>query len=536
MLDEYMKIAHAQMVRAVEAQEMHELLIKLPAPELQKIASLGSVKAAIGSCDGDTFLEKFKGTELMQKAIALVEQELQLDAMDIQRREQRRNEAPESSIWDAQDKLRLQKRLLELELAKMQMGVQSPEQQAAEYSAQQEPQAQAETQPVQQQQAAQAKQEQAPPKEEKPDLQVKAALLDTAIAGLAGASKAEEANQPVVGGAVRGGLGWLGGATAGGMLGAAATNGHPLATGAGYFGGGLLGYKTLTDRYNVKKTPAYAEAAKTAFAVTEKGHQFDAAMNELKARHGAEMQALQDHFSGGRFGGTDEAREHIVTQGGAQPSGAGERLLNLIRFGGILGTGPADTGVRHHEYTAKKHQKGENAYNPLGGLMTPSKHETGGTREYLGAYNLPEEGHAAGKLAAVESFGRKLAHSDMGKLALAMPSLAGLGGFISKNPGLAGAAGGAALGAGAGALAGGPDHRLSGALGGAALGAAGGGMAGGTAGRMVAGQTAGAAATNTLRSGLNAGMRGMNRVAPGMANTTQNLNQTGHDVLTRLMG
>jgi len=152
--------------------------------------------------------------------------------------------------------------------------------------------------------------------------------------------------------------------------------------------------KTASDALFAKNLGALA---KVGFAVTQKGHEYDAAVNEMKARHGAELQALHDHFSGGRFGLTDEGRRHIADQGGAQPSGAVERLVNLIRFGG---TGmDNDAMVRHHEYTARKHQEGSNAWNPFGGMLTPSKHEVGGDRRGMGAYKskapeMPKEGSA----------------------------------------------------------------------------------------------------------------------------------------------
>lgn len=120
--------------------------------------------------------------------------------------------------------------------------------------------------------------------------------------------------------------------------------------------------------------------SKVGFAVTQRGHDFDAAMHEMKARHMAEQMALHDHFSGGRFGLSDEAKEQI----GGPEKGTIERLVDIVRFGGHeqgLGGDP-----RHHEYVAAKHREGKNAWNPLGGIATPSKHEVGGHPIAYGAY------------------------------------------------------------------------------------------------------------------------------------------------------
>lgn len=158
-------------------------------------------------------------------------------------------------------------------------------------------------------------------------------------------------------------------------------------------------------------------------------------------------------------------------------------------------------------------------------------------------------GGVVGKTASKEKTAHLLAIGDaagrlMAKTALAIPAgLSGMAGkalgWAAKNPGTAGSIAGAGLGAAGGALAGGPDHRLSGALGGATLGAGVGGMGAGTLGRMHAGQGLGQAATNTVRSTLNTGMRGVNAVTGGsgrLSTLAQNVNQRGHDLLSGVGG
>lgn len=171
MLEAFMKVAQEQALRQKEAQEMHELLMKLPVEDLKKLASGMSIKEAcgmVGPNEGDGFLDRFKGTPLLAQALQLMEQELKLDAMDLERREQQNQMSLSSdNIWTQRDKLRLQKRLLELELAKQQNGGQEQEQAPAPSPEQAAPPAEAQAP------AAPAPEK---PKEE-PALSVKAAAF-----------------------------------------------------------------------------------------------------------------------------------------------------------------------------------------------------------------------------------------------------------------------------------------------------------------------------------------------------------------------
>jgi hypothetical protein len=108
------------------------------------------------------------------------------------------------------------------------------------------------------------------------------------------------------------------------------------------------------------------EVEKKAFAVTEKGHAFDAERAKLRGEAGAkEMELSQRHHA----------------MGSATRKG---NVLNALRFGTM------SHEPRHEEYVEKKHRAGKNAYNPFGGLLTPSKHEKGGTRFLYGEH---ETGH-----------------------------------------------------------------------------------------------------------------------------------------------
>jgi hypothetical protein len=131
-----------------------------------------------------------------------------------------------------------------------------------------------------------------------------------------------------------------------------------------------------------------ARFKKLSFAITQTGHDFDAKLNEMKARHVAERMALGEEFGAHRFGGDAEVP--------AEAGGAAERLLNIARFGTSELAAGGDP--RHLEYTAAKHREGSNAWNPFGGMLTPSSHETGGTQLQYGKYHNPEgKGAPAGK-------------------------------------------------------------------------------------------------------------------------------------------
>ena len=142
MLDEFLQVAYETQTRKQAEYELVGLLKELPDLELRKIASgtpvsdlygyLGRAKQAYSSppetCskEGDadmTFLDRFKGSPLFEQAMALEQQELEAEMQDIQRRQQERaEEKAMPRLWDLKDQIRLKKRLLELQLARQEMG------------------------------------------------------------------------------------------------------------------------------------------------------------------------------------------------------------------------------------------------------------------------------------------------------------------------------------------------------------------------------------------------------------------------------
>ena len=126
MIDSFLKVAYAHEVKRQGQAELTDLLKNFSSAELRKLAEGTPVVDALDKiagfgCDGDggTFLDRFKGTPLLDQAIALEQEELQADMLEQQKREQRRAEQQgEDSVYDMKDKIRLKKRMLELELAK----------------------------------------------------------------------------------------------------------------------------------------------------------------------------------------------------------------------------------------------------------------------------------------------------------------------------------------------------------------------------------------------------------------------------------
>lgn len=175
------------------------------------------------------------------------------------------------------------------------------------------------------------------------------------------------------------------------------------------------------------------ELEKIAFSVTRKGHEFDARRHALLARQSAELDTLAQGYG---------------AQGSSETGRPG--LVNALRFG----ADNMQAGMhRHHQYVAKQHSYGRNAWNPYGGMLTPSVFEEGGTATQLGKVNpkFPTEAATREKIASA----REEAEIDA-KLGPAW------GAFVdAKTPAhkirealstLGGGVAGAGLGAGVGAL------------------------------------------------------------------------------------
>lgn len=128
MLDSFLKVAYAEKQKTAMRDRVVELMSRLPVEELLKIRETGEVKLAWGDLvpGGDneaTWLDHFKDTPLYSQAIALEEECLKLQAANQQRSSVENQERDQ--MYQEQDALRLQKKLLELELAKSRLAAES---------------------------------------------------------------------------------------------------------------------------------------------------------------------------------------------------------------------------------------------------------------------------------------------------------------------------------------------------------------------------------------------------------------------------
>ena len=128
------------------------------------------------------------------------------------------------------------------------------------------------------------------------------------------------------------------------------------------------------DRYNGGAAGTFIHGGqvgpakeKQGFAITEKGHAFDTDRAKIIGEAQAKLVEL-----GHRHG--------VLNYKDAPKEGIGKKFVDALRFGGDAL--PSD--VRHAKYVEGKHREGKNAYNPFGGMLTPSDHEEGGTPGYFG--------------------------------------------------------------------------------------------------------------------------------------------------------
>lgn len=137
---------------------------------------------------------------------------------------------------------------------------------------------------------------------------------------------------------------------------------------------------------------------KVAFAITDEGHKFDAERATMR------KEQLLDQA---RFHQNYNAVGYIDPKTGENPT----KLLNVVRFGPSDGHPIAN--ARHQAYVAEQHAQGSNAWNPLGGVLTPLPEEQGGTSGLLSQFGKigPKNGGSK-KTASEESFARA---SDMGR-------------------------------------------------------------------------------------------------------------------------
>jgi len=292
MLDTWLEVFSQKEKQAQDKKHVVDLMTLLPKDTLLKIAK-GEEK--LGSNDGE-WLEKYHGTPFLSRAVELARQELEIEKAEIaQRAEDKANREAKPDFWEARDSLRVEKKLLDLELAQAELGG-----------------------------------EEAGMEEEMPQ---------GAPEEIVDAPSTQEP-PPVT--------------TPPGMGASPVNTGQP----------------------DLKMAAA---RMKVAFSITEKGHKYDAAIARQEAENHAKRMRIQERQGVQALGGSRRAQSGLSVP---------EQILTDLRF---ANEDPLE--LRHQEYVAKKHEQGRNAYNPFGGMLTPSKYEHGGTPGLSGVfgYMLPEE-------------------------------------------------------------------------------------------------------------------------------------------------
>lgn len=108
--------------------------------------------------------------------------------------------------------------------------------------------------------------------------------------------------------------------------------------------------------------------SKQAFAATPEGHKFDAETYKAQAEaaHKAGLAHKKYREEAGGRTGVATAADILLAPGLGGKASYLSRLNNELM-------------ERHMDYAAKKHEEGHNAYNPLGGYLTPSRFEKKGS-------------------------------------------------------------------------------------------------------------------------------------------------------------
>jgi len=164
---------------------------------------------------------------------------------------------------------------------------------------------------------------------------------------------------------------------------------------------------------------------KVGFAVTEKGHKFDTERAKMRREHALDQARLgQRYFAVGHY-----------DKEGNNPASVG----NALRFR----SGAADHPImeaRHQEYVAKKHGKGENAYNLWGGTTIPVKEEAHAKPGFFGTFGKVKDKKASANFSRLMRMGDEPVETGLPigyirKLAAEGPDSSASGEGVLSEPG-----------------------------------------------------------------------------------------------------
>lgn len=119
MIDHYLHVLFEQEKKASAREQMVDAMMKLPDELLHRIA-MGEKIAMCEEPGG--WLDKFQGTALHEQALQLEQQQLELDIQRQQARLEEMEQHPmREQLSNAEDQIRVQKKILELELSKSEL-------------------------------------------------------------------------------------------------------------------------------------------------------------------------------------------------------------------------------------------------------------------------------------------------------------------------------------------------------------------------------------------------------------------------------
>jgi hypothetical protein len=132
MFEQWLSVAYRQDQEKTASRRMVDQLKRLPMDELLKAAS-GDPTSKLAYVDGpsderDSWIGKYKGSPLFSKAVELEKSLLQIDMEENARRAEENAEPKASSdSYERKDAIKLQQRMLDLDLAMEGAGVENPE-------------------------------------------------------------------------------------------------------------------------------------------------------------------------------------------------------------------------------------------------------------------------------------------------------------------------------------------------------------------------------------------------------------------------
>ena len=116
MIDHFLTVAYESDKKRSDQVKLAHALKNLPVDTLRNLAT-GSVKLAFHDHDQMEWLHKFKGTPLFEEAVALEKADLE---NEVARQQMEAGRPPQDVFWKTQDQIRLQKKMLDLQLVQTQ--------------------------------------------------------------------------------------------------------------------------------------------------------------------------------------------------------------------------------------------------------------------------------------------------------------------------------------------------------------------------------------------------------------------------------